>query len=104
MAERCITHSLDFHAQQTRLSYADGFDKSRYWGNLSPYHPADGFGVEYNEIPSDCKVSQVHILHRHGQRFPTSEFDDGGNTQRFAYKVRNASVNGILGATGALAY
>jgi 3-phytase len=77
---------------------------SRYWGNLSPYHPADGFGVNDSDIPSDCEVSQVHILHRHGQRFPTAALDDGGNTQRFADKVRNASINGILGATGPLTF
>jgi 3-phytase len=77
---------------------------SRYWGNLSPYHPADGFGVTDTEIPLDCEVSQVHILHRHGQRFPTAAVDDGGNTQRFANKIRNASINGILNATGPLTF
>ncbi|CAF3936116.1 unnamed protein product, partial [Adineta steineri] len=80
------------------------FDISRYWGNLSPYRPSNGFGVKYNEIPSDCTTSQVHILHRHGQRFPSGTFDDGGNTQRFADKVTNASRCGKLRATGSLAF
>ncbi|CAF4176906.1 unnamed protein product, partial [Adineta steineri] len=80
------------------------FDISRYWGNLSPYRPSNGFGVKYNEIPSDCTTSQVHILHRHGQRFPSGTFDDGGNTQRFADRVTNASRYGKLRATGSLSF
>jgi 3-phytase len=77
---------------------------TRYWGNLSPYHPADGFGIDDNGIPSGCAVSQVHVLHRHGQRFPTTYFNDGGNIQRFAAKIRNASINGKLRATGPLSF
>ncbi|CAF3860724.1 unnamed protein product, partial [Rotaria sp. Silwood1] len=65
---------------------ANDFDMTRHWGHLSPYHPADSFGIQDIGIPSNCEVSQVHILHRHGQRFPTTAFNDGGNTQRFAYK------------------
>ena len=77
---------------------------TQHWGNLSPYHPANGFGVTDTDIPPDCEVSQVHVLHRHGQRFPTEALDDGRNTQRFAYKIGNASINGVLGATGPLAF
>ena len=82
----------------------DEFDITRHWGNLSPYHTADGFGIHDVGIPPDCEVSQVHILHRHGERFPTTAINDGGNTQRFAYKIGNASINRTLGATGPLAF
>ncbi|KAI0355437.1 phytase [Trametes cingulata] len=38
------------------------------WSMYSPYFPAES----YQPIPHNCKINQVHILQRHGARFPTS--------------------------------
>ncbi|KAH9899417.1 phytase [Cubamyces lactineus] len=38
------------------------------WAMYSPYFPA----ALYRPPPANCKINQVHILQRHGARFPTS--------------------------------
>lgn len=52
------------------------FDVARSWGNLSPFYsvPADTFGLPEASslIPEGCEVTQLHLLHRHGARYPTS--------------------------------
>ncbi|KGK35621.1 hypothetical protein JL09_g5229, partial [Pichia kudriavzevii] len=40
-------------------------------GNLSPYYISDGWGVYDYAIPGQCSISQVHLLSRHGSRYPT---------------------------------
>ncbi|WPG98610.1 Hypothetical protein R9X50_00140300 [Acrodontium crateriforme] len=64
---------------------------SQYWGQISPYtdNPDSFFGVDDVGLPDGCQIEQVHSLQRHAQRFPTSQFDDGSNTERFAAKVHN---------------
>ena len=52
------------------------FDIFRHWGNLTPFHsvPSDSFGISSEtgpEVPSGCTLKGVHILHRHGARYPT---------------------------------
>ncbi|KAI0371493.1 phytase [Pilatotrama ljubarskyi] len=38
------------------------------WSMYSPYFPAE----LYQPIPQNCSINQVHIIQRHGARFPTS--------------------------------
>jgi len=52
------------------------FDIFQHWGNLSPFYsvPSDSFGIESKngpEVPPSCEIKGVHILHRHGARYPT---------------------------------
>ncbi|KAG9308985.1 histidine phosphatase superfamily [Chiua virens] len=42
-------------------------------GNLSPYHDAPAFRGVTADLPGDCKVDQVIVVHRHGSRGPTNE-------------------------------
>ncbi|KAJ5284793.1 hypothetical protein N7524_000099 [Penicillium chrysogenum] len=74
----------------TGLSYPSGFDMKSRWGNLSPYTDSTGFGIDKG-FPAECELSQVHVLHRHGQRYPSSWPTDGGAMQSFADKVANYS-------------
>ncbi|KAL9940470.1 hypothetical protein V8E36_001175 [Tilletia maclaganii] len=57
------------------------FNAFKHMGPLTPYSSSDGFGVDdakYRDVPDGlpsgarCVVDQVHILHRHGARYPTS--------------------------------
>jgi len=65
-------------------------------GNLSPYFPnLEGFGVDEYSVPSNCNITQVHVLSRHGSRYPT----EGSDLEEFAGAIRNASsfkANGSL--------
>ncbi|KAJ5201744.1 uncharacterized protein N7498_006407 [Penicillium cinerascens] len=74
----------------TGATYASGFDMKRHWANLSPYKDANSFGVP-NGIPEGCELSQVHVLHRHAERFPTNYPLDGEGMQDFAAKLSNYS-------------
>jgi hypothetical protein len=54
------------------------FDIFRHWGNLTPFYsvPSDSFGISSDtgpEIPNGCVLKGVHILHRHGARYPTAD-------------------------------
>lgn len=43
------------------------------WSNLSPAYsvPKGAFGLDSTpEVPSGCELRGVHILHRHGSRYP----------------------------------
>ncbi|KAL7279575.1 hypothetical protein ACG7TL_005975 [Trametes sanguinea] len=46
------------------------------WAQYSPWHPLD----EYRAPPAGCNITQVHILQRHGARYPNAE--DGQNYSR----------------------
>lgn len=75
-------------AAPTGTSFASGFDMKTSWGNLSPYSDSAGFGIDKG-FPAQCELSQVHVLHRHAQRYPSSWPTDGGGMETFAAKVAN---------------
>ncbi|KAL5614367.1 hypothetical protein BROUX41_004473 [Berkeleyomyces rouxiae] len=70
----------------------------RLMGNLSPYQPADGFGVREYPLPSDARIVQLQMLSRHGSRYPTT----GSEVALFGERVANASES--LRASGELAF
>lgn len=59
-------------------------------GEFAPYHPATNLFpemVEYSDVPRQCTITQVHILHRHGAKYPDKGHKDGpGN---FGQKIRD---------------
>lgn len=75
----------------------------RLWGNLSPWFsvPSHGLPKASPQIPDGCKLNQVHLLHRHGARYPTT----GAPPSAFATKVHAAVTNGTgFTATGPLSF
>lgn len=44
-----------------------------YWGQIRPYQDNNEsyFGVNAVGLPDSCQIEQVHLLERHGSRFPT---------------------------------
>jgi hypothetical protein len=80
---------------------------SQHWGQISTYNDNDDsyFGVQDVGLPNGCGIEQVHILHRHAQRFPTSSYDDGLNDEGFAQKILNwTNANPSKQFTGPLAF
>ena len=62
-------------------------------GQLSHYFPnPTGFGVDEYSLPDQAEIVQVHMLSRHGSRYPTT----GAGAETFAEKVQ-AYTNGTLG-------
>ena len=55
--------------------YPNKFDLLKHWGNLSPWYSVGKgtFGLDSTpEAPEGCSVTGLHLLHRHGARYPTS--------------------------------
>lgn len=78
-------------------------DISRYWGNLSPWYSvrSSDFGLPDASplIPDGCDITQVHLLYRHGARYPTSD----AAPPTFAKKIANATETGFS-VSGDLAF
>lgn len=85
-------------------SNAKKFDVLGYLGNLSPMKSVPSFHLPKAspQIPEGCELNQIHLLHRHGARYPT-----GGNTSgpaAFALKLHSAATGGGFSATGPLEF
>lgn len=89
------SESLQVPVQNVTSSVASSsaFDLVRSWGNLSPWFSVDSsaFGLRDASqiVPSGCELTQVHLLHRHGARYPTS----GSAPASFAAKVHAAATS-----------
>jgi hypothetical protein len=61
---------------------------SQHWGQISSYFDSNEtyFGVRDVGLPYGCGIEQVHILHRHAQRFLMSSYDDGLNDEKLCPK------------------
>ncbi|KDE03545.1 hypothetical protein MVLG_05973 [Microbotryum lychnidis-dioicae p1A1 Lamole] len=56
----------------TDATGSQAFNLLNNFGNLSPWRSVShGLGISA-QIPSQCSVKQVQLLHRHGARYPTS--------------------------------
>ncbi|KAK9378815.1 histidine phosphatase superfamily [Kockiozyma suomiensis] len=67
-------------AAPTGISFASGFNMKQSWGSLSPYYEtgkawpgiSENAGKGYYGLPhAQCSFKQVHVLHRHAERYPT---------------------------------
>ncbi|KAL0252850.1 hypothetical protein I308_102242 [Cryptococcus tetragattii IND107] len=92
-------------ADQPNNSSSGNFDVFKYWGNLSPWYsvPSSFYGLNDTSplIPDGCSVTQVHLLYRHGARYPTS----GAGPSTFAAKLATAAAQGGgFNATGDLSF
>ena len=90
--------------EDTQQSFRQSsFNPMRYWGNLSPWWSVGGaWGLPDASamVPTGCELTQVHILHRHGARYPTS----GSASSEFAAKIHAAATSSGFKASGPLAF
>ncbi|KAI1211374.1 phosphoglycerate mutase-like protein [Annulohypoxylon truncatum] len=84
-------------------STENDFDITKYWGNLSPWYSLDSadYGLPDTSplAPEGCSVTQLHLLYRHGARYPTT----GAAPAQFADKIANATKTGLQ-VSGDLAF
>lgn len=80
------------------------FDIAKYWGNLSPWYSVSSadYGLPDASplIPDGCSIVQMHLLYRHGARYPTT----GAAPSTFAQKLLNATKLGGFSVTGELEF
>lgn len=85
-------------------SASSAFDIRKYWGNLSPWYSVSSadYGLPDASplIPSGCDIVQLHVLYRHGARYPT----EGAAPASFAEKIANATKDGGFTVTGDLSF
>lgn len=60
-------------------------------GTLSPYYISDGWGVYDYALPDQCAIKQVHLLARHGSRYPTDSIATGELLAKKNYTVSDDS-------------
>ncbi|KAF8688406.1 Phosphoglycerate mutase-like protein, partial [Rhizoctonia solani] len=80
--------------QKIKGKTSSSFDLFKSWGNLSPWYtvPSSEFGLDGASpaAPDQCRVTGLHVLHRHGARYPTEWSNYAGP----------ATVEGKLRASG----
>jgi hypothetical protein len=78
------------------------FNVLRSWGNLSPWYsvPNDLLPGASAQIPEGCSLKQVHLLHRHGARYPTG----GSLPAAFATGLHGIANSTGFSASGPLAF
>ena len=85
---------------------ADGrgnkFNVIQHWGQLSPWNSVKSFGLDSAspQIPGGCQINQVHLLHRHGARYPTS----GSAPAAFAAALHAVAIGPGFTASGLLSF
>ena len=84
--------------------FSNLFDITKYWGNLSPWYSVSSADYGLDDatplIPAGCNIVQLHLLYRHGARYPTT----GAGPSTFATKLRNATKAGGFNVTGELLF
>ncbi|KAI0373827.1 phytase [Pilatotrama ljubarskyi] len=86
------------------LHNTTSFDIFTHWGNLSPWFsvPSSAFGIHASpHPPHGCRVTALHLLHRHGARYPTGQASYGGPAN---FSARLAHYPASWNARGQLAF
>ncbi|KAG1741993.1 phosphoglycerate mutase-like protein [Suillus lakei] len=89
-------------SQDNTKSKTKDFDIFRSWGSLSPWYSIQRgrFGVDSGpEAPDTCSITGVHLLHRHGARYPadyTRGTGPGGFASKLNLYAENVTTTGHL--------
>ena len=80
------------------------FNPARYWGQLSPWFSVDsavnGLPGASARAPKGCNIKQVHMLQRHGARYPAA----GDTPSKFATALHSVANSTGFKATGPLEF
>lgn len=89
---------------ETNLPISGNINRSSIFqlhGQLSSYFPNPvGFGANEYPVPPGSNISQVHLLHRHGSRYPTGT----SSVASFGQKVYNLTTNKTASWSGELSF
>ena len=89
-------------ADQPENNPSQPFDIKKSRGLFLPWYsvPSSKYGLPDTatpQIPDGCSITQVHILYRHGARYPT-----GGTPADFVTKLHETRANGSWSSWGEL--
>lgn len=101
---KLLNNGLLFSSQSVFLDLAtpqqaavEQYNIINFLGGSAPYKQRTGVGI-LPDIPQQCEVQQVHLLSRHGERYPS--LSDGRGFQKTYQKIK--AFNGTL--KGSLAF
>ena len=85
-----------------KSSSGKAFNPLEHVGQLSPWQSVESFGLPNTSpvVPKGCSLKQVHLLHRHGARYPTA----GSAAASFAGKVHATATSGGFSGSGVLSF
>ncbi|KAJ7085973.1 phosphoglycerate mutase-like protein [Mycena crocata] len=80
----------------------NAFDVLHHFGSLAPWQSVKSLGLPdaSAQIPAGCKLEQVHLVHRHGARYPTT----GAPPSAFATLLHGVAATTGVNVTGPLAF
>ena len=67
-------------------------------GMCSYTDQCSGLGVQEMPLPLGANIGQVHVLHRHGSRYPTSDAGAVKFGRALASQIRNGTASNFTGA------
>ncbi|CAI5757445.1 unnamed protein product [Candida verbasci] len=73
----------------------DNYNIARFLGGSGPYVQNPGYGIS-TEFPEGCKIQQVQLVSRHGERFPTANSARNQIKIWNKFKQHNGTFNGAL--------
>lgn len=102
--ETLASEPVKFESKAKEGSKSKDFNMFKSWGNLSPWYSNSkgAFGIDSTpEPPESCRITGLHVLHRHGARYPT-EWASYGGPARLAEDIHRSTQN--WNATGELEF
>ncbi|KAJ3558533.1 hypothetical protein NM688_g871 [Phlebia brevispora] len=88
----------------TKEEVSSSFNPMRYWANLSPWFSVDsaanGLPGASPQVPNGCEITQVHMVQRHGARYPAS----GDPPSTFATALNEAASSTGFSVSGPLEF
>ncbi|TIC05593.1 phosphoglycerate mutase-like protein [Wallemia mellicola] len=83
----------------------DEFDILRHFGPLTPYTSSPNYLPTTPLTPDTCEIEQVHMIHRHGSRYPTPNSLPLKFSEKLSTAVKaNMNSNDAIGFNGELAF
>ena len=89
-----LVSPLSLDSNSSSHQSGPSFDIFKHWGNLSPWFTVEpgSFGINAGpEAPHTCRVTGLHLLHRHGARYPT-EWASFGGPANFSGRLHNTAA------------
>ncbi|OBA17005.1 acid phosphatase [Metschnikowia bicuspidata var. bicuspidata NRRL YB-4993] len=73
----------------------ESYNVVRFLGGSGPYVQHPGFGIS-TDIPDQCSLKQVHLMSRHGERFPSLSYGKRFEAIMDKVKLYNGTFRGEL--------
>ncbi|ANB12835.1 acid phosphatase PHO11 [Sugiyamaella lignohabitans] len=84
-----------FEEKQFSQQFYDNYNLLKHIGGNGPYSDSEGYGIN-RDAPASCEVSQVIMLHRHGERYPDPSVAQGMVGSFKKLKASNKTLVGSL--------